>query len=155
MDLTWVYQNIFTWWKATGVICPCWHILDHKAPEKLKTAICDKGCRVELMLSDQNRRNPTKLMIQTFKSHFISVLACVSDNFPIHQCDKLLPKTILTFNLLRQTSIAPNISVHSYHHGSFYYICMLLAPKGVQFSFTLSQAEENHKASIPATSNLF
>ena len=38
-SLTKAYQAIFQCWKATGVICPNWHILDNEAPEELKQAI--------------------------------------------------------------------------------------------------------------------
>ena len=39
-SLTKDYQAIFQRWKATGVICLNWHILDNEAPEELKQAIC-------------------------------------------------------------------------------------------------------------------
>ena len=32
-SLTKAYQAIFQRWKATGVICPNWHILDNEAPD--------------------------------------------------------------------------------------------------------------------------
>jgi hypothetical protein len=41
-SLTKAYQAIFQHWKATGVICLNWHILDNEAPEELKQAICKK-----------------------------------------------------------------------------------------------------------------
>ena len=56
-SLTKAYQAIFQRWKATGVICPNWHILDNKAPEELEQAICKNKCRVELTPGDQHRRN--------------------------------------------------------------------------------------------------
>ena len=59
-DLTLAYQNIFAQWKAMGVICPNWHILDNEAPEELKRAICENRCRVELMPADQHRNNAAK-----------------------------------------------------------------------------------------------
>jgi len=74
-SLTKAYQTIFQRWKATGVICPNWHILDNEAPEELKQAIRDNNCRVELTPADQHRRNAAERAIQTFKGHFISVLA--------------------------------------------------------------------------------
>ena len=134
-DLTSAYQNIFARWKATGVICPNWHILDNKAPEELKRAIHENGCRVELMPADQHRRNAAKQAIQTFKSHFIATLAGVSDTFPIHQWDELIPQVVLTLNLLRQSNVAPNISAYSYHHGPFDYNRMPLAPMGCEVQF--------------------
>jgi hypothetical protein len=134
-SLTKAYQTIFQRWKATGVICPNWHILDNEAPEELKQAIRDNRCRVELTPADQHRRNAAEQVIQTFKGHFISVLAGVADSFPINQWDELLPQTILTMNLLRQSNVASNISAWAYHHGSFDYNRMPLAPMGCAVQF--------------------
>jgi len=97
-SLTKAYHAIFQRWKATGVICPNWHIFNYEAPEELKQAIHDIKCRVELTPADQHRRNATKRAIQTFKGHFISVLAGVADGFLMNQWDELLPQTILTLN---------------------------------------------------------
>ncbi|KAL7501936.1 LOW QUALITY PROTEIN: hypothetical protein ACHAXN_000591, partial [Cyclotella atomus] len=124
------YQAIFNRWKATQVISPNWHILDNEAPEAFKQAIRENQCRVELTPADQHRRNAAERAIQTFKGHFISVLAGVSDNYPINRWDELLPQTVLTLNLLRQSNVAPNISAYAYHHGSFDYNRMPLAPMG-------------------------
>ena len=95
-SLTKAYQAIFQHWKSTGVICLNWHMLNNKAPEELRQAICDNKCRVELTPADQHRQNAAKRAIQMFKGHFISVLAGVTDGFPINQWDELLPQTILT-----------------------------------------------------------
>jgi hypothetical protein len=134
-SLTKAYQAIFQRWKATGVICPNWHILNNEAPAELKQAIHGNKCRVELTPADQHRRNAAERAIQTFKGHFISVLAGVDNSFPINQWDELLPQTILTLNLLRQSNVAPNISAWAYHHGSFDYNCMPLAPMGCAVQF--------------------
>ncbi|KAL7476769.1 hypothetical protein ACHAW6_002606, partial [Cyclotella cf. meneghiniana] len=134
-ELVAAYRAIFARWKATGVICPNWHVLDNEAPEELKQAIRENGCRVELTPADQHRRNAAERAIQTFKGHFISVLAGVSEDFPINQWDELLPQTILTLNLLRQSNIAPNISAYAYHHGSFDYNRMPIAPMGCAVQF--------------------
>ena len=53
-SLTKAYLAIFQRWKATGVICPNWHILDNEAPEELKQAIRDNKCRVELTPANQH-----------------------------------------------------------------------------------------------------
>ncbi len=44
--------------------------------------------------------------------------------------DKLLPQTILTLNLLRQSNAVPTVSAHQYIHGQFNYNAMPLAPIG-------------------------
>ena len=134
-SLTKAYQAIFQRWKATGVICPNWHILDNEAPEELKQAIRENKCRVELTPTDQHRQNAAERAIQTFKGHFISVLAGVADGFPINQWDELLPQTILTLNLLRKSNVAPNISAYAYHHGTFDYNRMPIAPMGCSVQF--------------------
>ncbi len=59
----------------------------------------------------------------------------VNNSFPINQWDELLPQTILTLNLLRQSNVAPNISAWAYHHGSFDYNRMPLAPMGCAVQF--------------------
>ncbi|KAL7483042.1 hypothetical protein ACHAW6_008693 [Cyclotella cf. meneghiniana] len=134
-ELVAAYQAIFGRWTATGVICPNWHVMDNEAPEELKQAIRENGCKVELTPADQHRRNAAERAIQTFKGHFISILAGVSDDFPINQWDELLPQSILTLNLLRQANIAPNISAYAYHHGSFDYNRMPIAPMGCAVQF--------------------
>ena len=134
-DLTEAYQKIFTRWKATGVICPNWHILDNEAPEKFNQAIRENNCRVELTPADMHRRKAAERALQTFKSHFKSVLAGVSDSFPMREWDELVPQTVLTLNLLRQSHVAPHISAYAYHHGSFDYNRMPLAPMGCAVQF--------------------
>eukprot|EP00804_Cyclotella_cryptica_P002199 CCRYP_018252-RA/>CCRYP_018252-RA protein AED:0.18 eAED:0.16 QI:0/0/0/1/0.4/0.16/6/0/1101 len=140
-ELTDAYQKIFCRWKSTGVICPNWHILDNEAPEELKQAIRENKCRVELTPADMHRRNIAERGIQTFKGHFISVLAGVANNFPINQWDELLPQTVLTLNLLRQANVAPNISAWAYHHSSYDYNRMPLAPMGCEVQFHVKPKE--------------
>ena len=134
-DLTEAYQKIYQRWKATGVICPNWHILDNEAPAEFKQAIRENKCRVELTPPDMHRRNIAERAMQTFKGHFKSVLAGVSDDFPIREWDELIPQTVLTLNLLRQSHVSPNISAYSHHHGSFDYNRMPLAPMGCAVQF--------------------
>ena len=134
-DLTEAYQRIYQRWKATGVICPNWHILDNEAPEEFKQAIRENKCRVELTPADMHRRNLAEKGMQTFKGHFKAVLAGISDDFPIREWDELIPQTVLTLNLLRQSNVAPNISAYAYHHGTFDYNRMPLAPMGCAVQF--------------------
>ena len=101
-DLTKAYKRIYARWKATGVICPNWHILDTEAPAAFLEAIWMNGCRVEKTPADMHMQNITKRMIHTYKGHFIATMADVLDNFPIHQWHELVPQIVLTLNLLRQ-----------------------------------------------------
>ncbi len=52
----------------------------------------------------------------------------VDDNFPMRLWDRLLPQTILTLNLLRQSNVAPTVSAYQYLHRAFNYNRMPLGP---------------------------
>jgi hypothetical protein len=82
-----------------------------------------------------HKRNIAKCTIQTYKGHFIATMAGVSDNFPIHQWHELVPQVVLTLNLLRQSHVAPTILAYAYHHGTFGYNRMPLAPMGCAVQF--------------------
>ena len=71
-ELTEAYKRIYSRWKATGVICPNWHVLDNEAPAEFLDAIRANGCRVEKTPVDMHRRNIAERAIQTYKGHFIS-----------------------------------------------------------------------------------
>lgn len=107
------------------------------------------GAPLELTPPDIHWQNTAKRGSQTFKCHFISILAGLPDDFPIHQCVKHIPQTILTLNLLRHANVAPNVSVYAYHHSQFNYIVRPLHPLVVQYNFTSNPTDGNHGANIP------
>ena len=78
--------------------------------------IKENGMTYELVPPGQHRRNQAERAIQTFKSHFISILAGVDDKFPLSLWCHLLEPTELTLNLLRQSRITPNISAFAHVH---------------------------------------
>jgi hypothetical protein len=134
-DLTKAYKQIYARWKATGVICPNWHILDNETPAEFLEAIRTNGCRVEKTPAEMHRRNIAERTIQTYKGHFIATMAGVSNSFTIHQWHKLVPQIVLTLNLLRQLHVVPKVSAYAYHHGNFDYNHMSLAPMGCAVQF--------------------
>jgi hypothetical protein len=62
------------------------------------------------------------------QSHFLSVLAVVSDNFPPSLWDQLLPQTKITINLIQKSNATPNVSAYAHLSGPFDYNKMPLAP---------------------------
>jgi hypothetical protein len=103
-----------TLWKQlteTGSVKPITHILDNKASAELKEAI-KKNCTIQLVPPDNHRRNLAERAIQTFKNHFKAIIAGVDDSFPMKLWDKLLPQTVLTLNLLRQSNFALTVSAY-------------------------------------------
>jgi hypothetical protein len=121
-----------TLWKrltASGTVKPKTHILDNEASKEFKREI-QKNCMIQLEPPDNHRQNLAERAIQTLKKHFKSILAGVDDTFPMRLWDRLLPQTILTLNLLRQSNAVPMISAWQYVHGNFDYNKMPLAPMG-------------------------
>jgi len=68
--------------------------------------------------------------IRNFKSHFLSVLAGVADDFPPSLWDRLLPQTEITINLIGQSNTTPNVSAYAHLSGPFDYNKIPLAPMG-------------------------
>jgi hypothetical protein len=119
-SMTKAYLTLWTRLTETGVIQPTTRLMDNKASAKFKAEI-KKNCTIQLVPLDNHRKNLAERAIQTFKSHFKSVLAGVDNNFPMQLWDKLLPQTILTLNLLCQSNVAPTVLAHQYVHGTFDY----------------------------------
>ena len=57
--------------------------------------------------------------IQTFKNHFISILYGADRSFPVNQCDRLLPQTVMTLNMVRQSRINPCLSAYQQIWGNY------------------------------------
>ena len=133
------YQALWTCITATGTVRPTTHLIDNEASTELKAEI-KKNCTLQLVPPDNHKRNLAERAIQTFKCHFKSVLAGVDNSFPMRLWDKLLPQTVLTLNLLRQSNVAPTVSAYQYVHGAFDYNRMALAPLGCAVQLYKSNA---------------
>jgi hypothetical protein len=94
------------------------HVLDNECSAAMKSCIQGNGITYELVPPGQHRRNQAERAIQTFKSHFISILAGVDDKFPLSLWCHLLEPAELTLNLLRQSRITPNVSAFAHVHGN-------------------------------------
>ncbi len=94
------YNSLLPQLKRAGII-PKKHVLDNKVLESMKNHICDT-CKInmELVPSGCHQQNAVEVAIRNFKSHFLSVLAGVADDFPQNLWDRLLPQTEITLNLI-------------------------------------------------------
>ncbi len=93
------------------------HILDNEASKAFKAKIKEHEMEYELVPPGNHRPNQAKRAIQTFKAHFISILAGVDNQFPLSLWCYLLEPTELTLNLLLQSNVAPKISAFAHVHG--------------------------------------
>ncbi len=123
------YLILWTRLTELGTVQPITHILDNKVSEAYKAEI-RKKCTMQLVPPGNHQQNLAERAMQTFKTHFKTIITGVDDNFPINLWDRLLPQTVLTLNLLQQSNIAPTISACQYIHGAFKYNKMPLALMG-------------------------
>ncbi len=116
--------------KRAGII-PKKHVLDNEVSENMKNHIRNT-CKIsmELVPPGCHQQNAAEVAIRNFKSHFLSVLAGVADDFSQNLWDRLLPQTEVTLNLIRQSNAMLTVSVYAHLSGSFDYNKMLLAPMG-------------------------
>jgi hypothetical protein len=105
------------------------HILDNEASVAFKTAI-KTNCDLQLVPPDTHCQNLAEQAIQTFKSHFVAILAGVNANFPMYLWDCLLPQAVATLNMLQQSHNNPSILAYEYVNDPFNYNSMLLALLG-------------------------
>jgi hypothetical protein len=123
------YMALWARLTESGTVKPRTHLLDNEASAAFKAEI-RKNCTLQLVPPDNHWRNLAERAIQTFKSHFKAILAGVANNFPMNLWERLLPQTVLTLNLLRQSNVAPAVSAYQYLNGPFDYNKMPLAPMG-------------------------
>jgi hypothetical protein len=106
------------------------HILDKEASKAFKELINKNDMEYELVPPGNHRRNHAERAIQTFKAHFILILAGVDDKFPLSLWCHLLQPTKLTLNLLHQSKVAQKISVFAHIHCPHDYMKKPFAPLG-------------------------
>ncbi len=106
------------------------HILDNEASKAFKAKIKENKMEYELVPPGNHQQNLAKQAIQTFKAHFISILAGVDDRLPQSLWCYLLEPMELTLNLLRQSNVAPKILVFTHIHRHHDYMKKLFAPLG-------------------------
>jgi hypothetical protein len=123
------YKKIINRMKAAGLGIRK-HTLDNEALDAFKQYICQQQIQFELVPMGNHRHNKAERTIQTFKAHFISILAGVDDKFPLSLWCHLLEPTELTLNLLRQSKVAPKISAFAHVHGPYTYMKKPFAPLG-------------------------
>ncbi len=124
-----VYQKIINRMKAAGLGLKK-QVLDNECWEAMKACIKENDMDYKPVPQGQHRQNQAEQAIQTFKAHFISILAGVNDEFPLSLWCHLLKPTELTLNLLRQSRVAPKISAFAHVHGTHDYMQKPLAPIG-------------------------
>ncbi len=87
---------------------------------------------MELVPPGCHQRNAAEVAIRNFKTHFLSILAGVANDFPPSLWDRLLPQTKITINLIRQSNATPNVLAYAHLSRPLDYNKMPLAPMGCE-----------------------
>ena len=105
-------------------------VVDNECSTEMKTALNKYNLQFQLVPPDVHRRNAAERAIRTFKNNFLSCLATCNKNFPIKEWDRLLPQSVMTLNMLRNTRINPALSAYTYLFGQHDFSKHPLAPFG-------------------------
>jgi hypothetical protein len=117
---------------ASGGNQPKLHILDNEASADLKKALRKHGLEHQLVPPHLRRQNAVERAIQTWKNHFLAVLAACNLEFPVSKWDRLLFQAELTLNLRRDSRVNPKLSAHAHLFGNFDFNETPLAPPGTR-----------------------
>ena len=108
------------------------YIMDNEASHELKQACKKYNLAYQLVPPHMHRRNAAERAIQSFKNHFLALLATCDPNFPVEEWDRLLSQCLLTLNLLRNARVNTKLSAWTYLFGNFNFNATPLAPPGTK-----------------------
>ena len=106
--------------------------MDNEASTDLKTSLHKNNIQYQLSLPHVHRRNSAERAIRTFKNHLLADLAGEDPNFPVSECDRLLPQIQIILNLLSNSRVNPALSSYAYLFGNYDFNKAPLAPVGTK-----------------------
>jgi hypothetical protein len=124
------YGNVHLWFTQLGHKIK-FQVLDNEAPQGLLLHFRANHIKYECAPPFNHRTNKAERAIQTFKRHFISILAGTHPSFPINFWHELIPQAEITLNMMRSYADQPAISAyHGIHRQPFDFASHPLAPCG-------------------------
>jgi hypothetical protein len=93
--------------------------LDNEATGALQEFRVASDIDLKLAPPHVHRRNAAERAIRTFKNHFIAGLCSTNPYFPLNLWDKLIPKCLITLNLLQRSRMNPQLSTQDHINGAF------------------------------------
>ena len=124
------YSNVHLWFTHLGHKIK-FQVLDNEAPKGLLMHFRANHIKYECAPPFNHRTNKAERAIQTFKRHFISILAGTHPSFPINFWHELIPQAEITLNMMRSYADQPAISAyHGIHRQPFDFASHPLAPCG-------------------------
>ena len=130
-DMVAAYDECYQQLKSAG-ITPILQYLDNEVSAMLIESIKAKNLDYQLASPHDHRLNPAERAVQTFKNHFIAILAGCDSRFPKYLWCRLVFQAVRTLNMLRISRINPKLSAHDQVFGVFDYNRTPLAPLGTK-----------------------
>jgi hypothetical protein len=125
------YQRIIAFLQSRG-FKPLLQCLDNEATSALQDFLVASDIDFQLAPPHIHQRNAAERAIRTFKNHLIAGLCYTYPAFPLNLWDKLLPRCLVTLNLLRRSCINPQLSAQAHINGPFDFNRTPLAPPGTK-----------------------
>jgi hypothetical protein len=126
------YSRTYQWFSQLGHFVQ-FQVMDIEAPKGLRQhfIFISSDIKYEFVPPFTKRSNKAERAIQTFKRHFISILAGTHPSFPINFWNELIPQAESTLNMMRAFADQPNISAyHGVHRKPYDFLSHPLAPCG-------------------------
>jgi hypothetical protein len=120
------YQCFFQLWHYVQ-----FQVMDNEAPKGLRQHFIIHDIQYQFVPPFTKRSNKAERSIQTFKRHFIAILAGTHPSFPINFWHELIPQAEITLNMMHALADQPNISAyHGIHRKLYDFLSHPLAPCG-------------------------
>jgi hypothetical protein len=100
------YKQQYKLLKSKGFVIKS-NVMDNQASNVIKQNLIPKQCDLMLVESNNHQVNAAECAIQTFKNHFVRVLATTDSKFPLQLWDHLAPHVETLLNMLRPLCIDP------------------------------------------------
>ena len=113
-------RNALKCMQLKGIV-PLHQILDNKISVAYKEEILAANMSYQLVPPDNHHQHISERAIQTWKSHFIGVLAGIAATFPLHLWCQIIPQAERQIILVSQTNLNPKISAYAYVYGQHEY----------------------------------
>jgi hypothetical protein len=122
------YSNVHTWFTNLGHYVR-FQVLDNEASKGLQLHFRASNITYQCVPPFNKRANKAERAIQTFKWHFITILAGTHPSFPINFWHELITQAEITLNMMRSYADQPAISAyHGIHRKPFDFFSHPLAP---------------------------
>jgi hypothetical protein len=93
--------------------------LDNEASKLLKDYLYHQDIAFQLVPPYSYTRISAERAIRSFKDHLIAGVCSTDKSFPMHLWDRILPKAVITLNMLRTSRINPKLSAATHIFGQY------------------------------------